>query len=400
MSHTLTEDVLGLFESALLPLNNNKLVTQAENSFAGYVGRSQCAVFPFVRTAIHAILQTLDLDKGDKVLLPSITIKPILDVVLALELEPVFVDVDPVTVSFESASLREALKQKPRVAVLTYLFGLVPNLDDLVGQLKTANVFIIEDFSQCLNGTWRGQKIGTFGDVAVYSASSIKTFDTYGGGFTVLDDSELAAKLRNIQSQLAAPKRSELIAKAWMSLVRNLATQRVAFGFVTWPALRLLRVVGRADLSRFVGSRDEEPLTELPKSWFRRYTSVQARVALKQLPQTAGKDSRRVEAVAAIDAQHSYSSMPSSHPDSSPVHWQHIVYAEEPEKFVEWMAKRGIDCARTSLVNISNLPAYPFRADTPHATRLFRHGMYMPCYHQLTLKEIQRVGEALNEYPG
>ena len=67
----------------------------------------------------------------------------------------------------------------------------VPNIKEIISISKESNLFVIEDFSQCLNGKFKAQKVGTFGDVGVYSASSIKTLDTYGGGLLVCRNKKL-----------------------------------------------------------------------------------------------------------------------------------------------------------------------------------------------------------------
>ena len=379
------------------PLEDQAVLREAEIAFASHVGRADCVVFPFARTAIHATLRTLSLSPGDRILLPPVTIKPILDVVLDLGLEPVFVDIDPGTACFDSTMLQQALEKRPRVAILTYLFGLVPNLDDLMGQLRAADVFIIEDFSQCLNGRWRGRDIGTFGDVSVYSASSIKTFDTFGGGFLVLDDPNRAEALRAAQQDLAPPHRADLVKKVVTSLVRNLATQPLVFTLLTWPALRLLQRIGRSGLVRFTGARDERPLASLPEAWFRSYSSIQAHVALEQLPRTIEKDSLRVARIARLDSRHTYGDRPKGDPEGHHVHWQHLVYADDVTGFTSALNAHGVDCATTSLVLISSLSSYPHQGDTPNGERLYRSGMYLPCYHQLRESEADRVAAALRE---
>lgn len=395
VSHSLGQDLRWLLSALFGRIEDRPAVQLAEEAFASHVGREECLVFPFARTAIHATLRSLNLRPGDRVLLPPVTIKQILDVVLDLGLEPVFVDIDPTTACFGRDDLRRALEMQPKVAVLTYLFGLVPDVDDLLAQLRSAGVFVIEDFSQCLNGRWRGRNIGTFGDVAVYSASSIKTFDTFGGGFLVLDDPARSVTLRAMQSELAPPRRSDLVRKVLMSLVRNIATQRLVFSFVTWPALWLIRKQGRSGLTRFTGARDELPLSSLPDVWFRSYSSVQARVALDQLPRMEQKDASRISMIDRLDATHSYEDRPIGHPEGHHVHWQHLVYSDDVPTFTDAMAKHGVDCATTSLVLISGLPAYPFQGETPNGARLYRSGMYLPCYHQLREHEADRIASAL-----
>ena len=400
VSHTLWQDLRWLMRACFSPLEDRAVLREAEIAFASHVGRADCVVFPFARTAIHAALRTLCLSPGDRVLLPPVTIKPILDVVLDLGLEPVFVDIDPETACFDSAMLRQALEKRPRVAILTYLFGLVPDLDDLIGQLRVADVFVIEDFSQCLNGRWRERDIGTFGDVSVYSASSIKTFDTFGGGFLVLDDSDRAAALRATQQELSPPHRTDVVRKVLTSLMRNLATQRPVFTLLTWPALRLTQRMGRSGLVRFTGARDERPLTSLPEAWFRAYTSVQAHVALDQLPSTIPKDTRRVARITRLDSSHTYDDRPKGDPEGHHVHWQHLVYADDVSGFTSALSARGIDCATTSLVLISSLPSYPHQGETPNGERLYHSGMYLPCYHQLRESEADRIAAALEVLAG
>ena len=213
ISHSLFEDISWLFRSTFEKIYDQQKIASFQSVFAGYVERKHCVVFPFARTGIYSVLKNLELPEGSVVIMPPITIKPILDVVLHLKLIPVFVDIDPSTVCFSEVGLSEALKSKPRVAILTYLFGIVPNVEKICASLRGANVFIIEDFSQCLNGTFRHKKIGTFGDVSVYSASSVKTLDTYGGGFVFTDDHEMAHKLIDDQSRLSKPSRLRLLKK-------------------------------------------------------------------------------------------------------------------------------------------------------------------------------------------
>ena len=297
ISHTLLEDLVWLVRSVFSKINDSQTVTRFETTFAKYVGRKHCIVFPFARTGIHAVLKNLDLPEGSVVLMPPITIKPILDVVLDLKLVPVFVDIDQSTVCFSESALTDALKSSPRVAILTYLFGIVPDVEALCKTLRNAGVFIIEDFSQCLNGKFRGDQIGSFGDVSVYSASSVKTLDTYGGGFIFTDDDKMAKSLGDSQRELSKPSRSRLIKKVQTDLIRNFASQPIVFALLTFPVLRFLTWRGGSKLTKFTGDRDQQPLPSLPAEWFESYTSIQAKVGLQQLKQMEEKDTKRKSAI-------------------------------------------------------------------------------------------------------
>ena len=397
ISHTLFEDLVWLVRSVFSKINDSQTVTRFETTFAKYVGRKHCTVFPFARTGIHAVLKNLDLPEGSVVLMPPITIKPILDVVLDLKLVPVFVDIDQSTVCFSESALTDALKSSPRVAILTYLFGIVPDVEALCKTLRNAGVFIIEDFSQCLNGKFRGDQIGSFGDVSVYSASSVKTLDTYGGGFVFTDDDEMSKSLGDSQRELSKPSRSRLIKKVQTDLIRNFASQPIVFALLTFPVLRFLTWRGGSKLTKFTGDRDQQPLPSLPAEWFESYTSIQAKVGLQQLKQMEEKDTKRKSAINQINISHNFKDRPIGKDGGENVFWQYIVYADNFPEFQKQLTSRGVDCATTSLVKISGLESYPFQGVTPNADRLYSNGVYLPCYHQLTKTQISRISNALSE---
>jgi perosamine synthetase len=397
ISHTLRSEAGWLFRSLFDSLRDDSVIRQAEAAFAKHIGRAECIVFPFARTAIWATMQELNLPRGSRVVMPPITIKPILDVVVHLGYEPVFVDIDPTTACFDEKELAEVVKSKPAVAILTYLFGLVPNVERITQMLRDNGVFIIEDFSQCLNGEYEGRKIGTFGQVAIYSASSVKTFDTFGGGYALTDDPAMIAGLRRRQANLAPSKRADLVRSVVRNFVRNLASSRALFSIITFPLLRVATKFSKKAVGRFTGARSTQPLGELPPEWFRRYTSVQAQVALAELPRVRARDERRVSAVEQMVVTSGVSDRPFGAPGQRHVYWQFIVYVTDFPSARERLAKHGVDCATTSLVLLTDLPKYPGQRQTPWAHRLYHLGVYLPCYHQLRPSETDRIARALRE---
>lgn len=378
-------------------MSNERDIRRAEQTFAEHVGRTACIAFPFARTAIWATLKELNLPPGSRIIMPPITIKPILDVVVHLGYEPVFVDIDPTTACFDERELSVAARTKPAVAVLTYLFGLVPNVGRIVQILRKHDVYIIEDFSQCLNGEFNEQKIGTFGDVSVYSASSVKTFDTFGGGYALTNNENMIEGLRRRQSELQPARRSDLLKSIARNLIRNMASSRIIFSLVTYPALRLATRFSKKAVGRFTGARSTEPLSNLPKAWFRRYSSLQAQVALSELPRVATRDARRRAAVEYVVVNSEVLNRPYGEPNQHHVYWQFIVYVRDFQQARDLLAEHGVDCATTSLVLLTDLPRYPGQRDTPNARRLYDLGVYLPCYHQLRKPELERLAIAMRE---
>ena len=98
---------------------------------------------------------------------------------------------------------------------------MVPNIYDLIAFSKKNNLFVIEDFSQCLNGKYKNKKVGGFGDVGVYSSSSLKTLDTYGGGLLVYDGKNLNKKMEEFKMSLKKTSRFNLFKKILINFTRN-----------------------------------------------------------------------------------------------------------------------------------------------------------------------------------
>lgn len=395
ISHTVLEDVFNLGRALLLPINRRAHIATFEAVFAQRLGRRTCIAFPYARTAVHAVLQSLNLPKGSKVLMPPLTIKPILDVVRASGLEPVFCDLDLDTACFDARSLDEALRQRPRVAILTYLFGVAPDASVLIEKLRKGDVFIIEDFSQGLGAESRGRKLGTFGDVGVYSASSVKTLDTYGGGLAVTDDPRLAQILRETQQRLLPPSRRDLSRRILTDLVRNVATSRLSFSVLTYPILRLMRRLGSRRALRFVGSRSTTPIVELPRSWFVSYTSLQARVGVEHLRKLDARNERRRALVQRLEQSVQFASRPIGSMTGNSVYWQYVIYVKDVDSAQQRLLHRGIDTATTSLVLLPRLPSYGIDVACPRAEMIHRQGLYLPCYHQLREREVDRVAGAV-----
>lgn len=397
ISHTLTSEVRWAFRALTTRLDDPSLVTRAEVEFAKYVGKTHCVVFPFVRTAIWAALKSLDLEPGSRVLLPPLTIKPILDVVVHLGFEPVFVDIDLDSVCFDETALLRAVELKPAVAVLTYLFGIVPDVENLVHIMRSHGVFVIEDFSQCLNGEYRGRKIGTFGDLSVYSASSVKTFDTFGGGFALTNDQQFASRLRTLEQQLQRPSRILLLKSIIRNITRNLASSRAVFSLFTFWIIQLAANASSASVGRFTGSRSTEPLGTLPRSWFHRYSALQAEVALFELPQVVHRDAKRVKIIEFLKETIGLQSVSEDRSHFRNVYWQFVLRVKDFDRTRRFLAKRNIDCARTSLVLLTGLPKYPGQSLTPNGRLIYETGTYLPCYHQLKEEEVKRIAAAIIE---
>ena len=401
--HSMIHSVIYLIFSMFSTLRSIKKIREFEDAFASYCNRRYCVAFPFARTAIYFILKRLDLPNGSVIIMPPITIKGILDVVVELGLVPRYVDMDPETMCFQIGDLKKKIDSTVRVAIVTPLFGLVPNMEEISGLLKNNNVYVIEDFSQCFNGRFNDKRIGTFGNVGVYSASSIKTLDTLGGGLAIFDDDLLYKYLRDDQATLKPPSRKFLIKKAWINLVRNFATRQPFFSLLTFPVLQFFRSLNSEAALKQTGNRDKKRLNKLPELWFRQYTSLQAKIGLNILPSVRGGDSLRIRNAENIKADAGIGRFPATTQLSNNVYWQLILLVTDSRIAQSYFAGEGIDIATSSLELIYALNGYPndgylIGSVPSEAAKIYRNGIFIPCYSNLGPKDVERTAIVVRNF--
>lgn len=394
--HKVIESIRYLLTSLFSSLDDQSAIKKFESKFAEYCGREYCVAFPFARTAIYFTLKNLNLPSGSEVILPPVTIKGIVDVVLALDLVPVYVDWDIDTLNFQMDDLHRKASPKTKVVIITTLFGLVPDMKELVDFFKDKGIFIIEDFSQCLNGRFDGKRVGTFGDVGIYSCSSIKTLDTLGGGLAITSDTAMYEALRKSQAGLSPADRKFLIKKSWVNLVRNVATTKLVFSLAVFPLLQIMRKANPELTLKQTGSRNKDRLPKLPRVWFSSYSSLQANIGLAHIDDVAASDQIRIDNVNFLKARCGPDKFPGTTKSSHNVYWQ-LLMVQDPKKAQEAFASYGIDTATTSLELVSALDKYPNKTKTPVAEKVYYNGIFLPCFPGLSKTDLERIVNATNQ---
>ena len=121
------------------------------------------------------------------------------NVILEVGATPVFADIDPVTRNIDLDKLEAAITPRTRALLPVHLSGLPVDMDRLYAIAARHGVRVVEDAAQAFGTTWRGRRIGAFGDLVSFSFQANKNLTTGEGGCLVLGDPQeaaLAAKYR------------------------------------------------------------------------------------------------------------------------------------------------------------------------------------------------------------
>ena len=155
--------------------------------------------------ALQIALMSLNLKKGDEVIIPSFSYISAIEVVALLGLTPRLIDIDSNTFNIDINELENAITSKTKVVIPVHLFGQNSNMHKIISIAKKYKIKIIEDSAQSINSKYRiNKKIfksGTMGDIGCISFFPTKNLGCYGDGGAILtNNNKLAKKIRMIKN--------------------------------------------------------------------------------------------------------------------------------------------------------------------------------------------------------
>jgi dTDP-4-amino-4,6-dideoxygalactose transaminase len=136
---------------------------------------------------------------GDEVITTPLSWVATANVVLRAGARPVFVDIDPVTRNIDLGKIEAAVTPKTRAIIPVDLAGLPVDRDALYTIAKRNKLRVIEDAAQSMGASWKGRRIGSFGDLVSFSFHANKNMTTTEGGCLVVNDAaeaEMVTRLR------------------------------------------------------------------------------------------------------------------------------------------------------------------------------------------------------------
>ncbi|HBK44266.1 MULTISPECIES: DegT/DnrJ/EryC1/StrS aminotransferase family protein [unclassified Polynucleobacter] len=174
-------------------------LAEFEATLSDYFGGRPVRCFANGTATMKIALQVAGIGPGDEVITTPISWVATSNVILSVGATPVFVDIDPTSRNIDLNKVAVAITPKTRAIMPVYLAGLPVNIDQLYDLAKQYKLRVIEDAAQAFGSQWKGQKIGSTGDLVSFSFQANKNLSTVEGGCLVLnndDEAKLAEKFR------------------------------------------------------------------------------------------------------------------------------------------------------------------------------------------------------------
>ena len=197
-----------------------RFITEFEQYVAKYVGAEDAASMQSGTAGLHLALAVLGVERGDEVIVPTLTFIAAVNPVKYIGAEPVFMDcddslcIDPEKLEnfcnsncrlTESGLVNNLTNRKIAAIIVVHVFGNMADMERIMEIAGKYRLKVIEDATEALGtyyteGQYKGKFAGTIGDIGVYSFNANKIITTGGGGMMVSKHQECLDKARYLST--------------------------------------------------------------------------------------------------------------------------------------------------------------------------------------------------------
>lgn len=341
-------------------------VQALEQALSDYHGGRITRTLTSATGGLEVALQVCGIGHGDEVITPSLSFAATPNVILRVGARPVFVDVELATRNIDLEQIEAAITPRTKAIMPVHFAGLPVDMDALYDLAGRHRLRVIEDAAHAIGSSWKGRKIGSFGDIVSFSFHPNKNMTTIEGG-------------------------------------------ALSFAFDD--------EVKKFDLLRFHGiSRDAEGAMDVSVAGGKyNLTDVAARVGLGQLAQLDGFNAKRRELVAhyfeCFDTEPACLLPSRGHPGDEEGHSWHMFAPLLPleqltltrKQFIEAMHVRGIGIGihYPALHLFSLYRSLGYReGDFPNAEKVGRETVTLPLFPAMEKSDVERVCIAVSDILG
>lgn len=140
--------------------------------------------------AIFLAAELFDFQKGDEIIVPSISFIAVGSAVVTKQAQLVLCDVDRQTLNVTAEHLASKITKKTKAVILTHYGGAPCDMDPILDLCQSKNIRIIEDSACALKSRYKGKACGTMGDMGIWSFEAGKIITTGDGGMVCLKSEE------------------------------------------------------------------------------------------------------------------------------------------------------------------------------------------------------------------
>lgn len=194
----ITTAVSKVLESTQFVLGDE--VTAFEKEFAAYCDANYGIAVNTGTSALHIALLAAGVGTGDEVITVPFTFVATVAAICYTGATPVFVDIDPVSYTIDVTQIEAAITERTKAILPVHLYGQPADMEPILEIARRYGLTVIEDAAQAHRSEYKGQRVGSIGDLGCFSFYPGKNLGAYGeGGMVVTNNPEYAHTLRMLR---------------------------------------------------------------------------------------------------------------------------------------------------------------------------------------------------------
>ncbi len=176
-------------------LTTGPTIKQFEARIASYVGAKYAVAFSSGTAALHGACFAAGISDGDEVITTPMTFAASANCILYQGGVPVFADIKPDTYNIDPNSIKDKITNKTKAIIPVHFTGQPAELDEILKIAQEFNLIIIEDAAHALGATYKNKKIGSIGDMTMFSFHPVKHITTGEGGIITTNNEDYYQKM-------------------------------------------------------------------------------------------------------------------------------------------------------------------------------------------------------------
>jgi dTDP-4-amino-4,6-dideoxygalactose transaminase len=169
-------------------------------AFASYIGRKYCVPCVNGSAGLTLALLATGVGFGDEVIVAGLTWVACASSVCYVNAIPKIIDIDARSLCIDAATVDAAITPRTRAVIAPHMYAGRVDARAIEALCRRRNIVLIEDASQAHGATVHGQRVGTYGDISIFSMQQTKLLCSGEGGACLTDDAIIAAKLEQLRA--------------------------------------------------------------------------------------------------------------------------------------------------------------------------------------------------------
>jgi perosamine synthetase len=177
-------------------LTTGPKVERFQREFAAAVNARHAVALNSATAALHLALEAVGVRTGDDVIIPTYTFTATGEVVTYLGARPVLADIRADTLNIDASTIEPHLTSRTKAIVPVHIGGQTCDMEPILDLARARGLAVVEDAAHALPASYKGQPVGTMGDVTAFSFYATKTITTGEGGMVTTERDDYAARMK------------------------------------------------------------------------------------------------------------------------------------------------------------------------------------------------------------